>query len=138
MKYILAVFGAVALSVGSGMGQTSSQPSPAQSQLPNETQPAPENQATPHSQAPDQPVRSTADQKTSTADRNLTAKIRKALMADKSLSTSAHNVKIITQKGMVTLKGSVRSADEENSIVAKAADATGSPDKVVNQMSVKP
>ncbi len=137
MKYILAVFGAVVLSVGSGMGQTSSQP-PAQSQLPNETQPAPETRATPHSPAPDHPVRSTANQNTSAADRNLTAKIRKALMADKSLSTSAHNVKIITQKGMVTLKGSVRSADEENSIVAKAADAAGSSDKVVNQMSVKP
>ena len=126
------------LAAGSAMSQSTQQQPPAQSQLPNETQPAPETQADSHSKAPDQPVRSTADQKTSAADRNLTAKIRRAVMADKSLSTSAHNVKIITQNGMVTLKGSVRSADEANSVVSKAADATGSPDKVVNQMSVKP
>ena len=73
-----------------------------------------------------------------TADRALTAKIRKAVMADKSLSTYAHNVKIISQNGTVTLKGPVRSDDEVKSIMAKATERTGSPDKIVNQMSVKP
>jgi osmotically-inducible protein OsmY len=72
------------------------------------------------------------------ADRALTAKIRKAVMADKNLSTYAHNVKIISQDGTVTLKGSVQSDDEVKSIMAKATEGTGSPDKVVNQMSVKP
>jgi len=47
----------------------------------------------------------TADQQKETAaDRELTAKIRKALVADKSLSTYAHNVKIVSQGGTVTLK----------------------------------
>ena len=72
------------------------------------------------------------------ADRDLCAKIRKSVIADKSLSTYAHNVKIISQDGTVTLKGPVRSDDEVKSIVAKATDVTGSADKVVNQLSVKP
>src|SRR5881394_2455188 len=48
----------------------------------------------------------TADQqKENTSDRQLTAQIRREIVKDKSLSTSAHNVKIITQNGAVTLKG---------------------------------
>jgi osmotically-inducible protein OsmY len=85
------------------------------------------------------PGEATADQqKMNAADRALTAKIRKAVMADKNLSTYAHNVKIISQDGTVTLKGPVQSDDEVKSIMAKATEGTGSPDKVVNQMSVKP
>jgi hyperosmotically inducible protein len=85
------------------------------------------------------PDEATADQqKMNAADRNLTAKIRKSVMADKTLSTYAHNVKIISQNGIVTLKGPVHSADEVKSIMAKAVDVAGGPDKVVNQMSVKP
>jgi osmotically-inducible protein OsmY len=85
------------------------------------------------------PGEATADQqKMNAADRALTAKIRKAVVADKSLSTYAHNVKIISQNGTVTLKGPVHSDDEVKSIMAKAAEGAGSPDKIVNQMSVKP
>src|SRR6185295_10762237 len=52
----------------------------------------------------------TADQqKDNAADRTLTQQIRKALMQDKSLSSYAHNVKVIAQGGQVTLKGPVRS-----------------------------
>jgi hyperosmotically inducible periplasmic protein len=84
------------------------------------------------------PGEATADQqKMNAADRALTAKVRKAVIADKSLSTYAHNVKIISQDGTVTLKGPVRSDDEVKSIIAKATEVAGSPDKVVNQMSVK-
>jgi osmotically-inducible protein OsmY len=85
------------------------------------------------------PGEATADQqKMNAADRALTAKIRKSVVADKSLSTYAHNVKIISQNGTVTLKGPVHSDDEVTSIMAKATEVAGSPDKVVNQMSVKP
>ena len=62
----------------------------------------------------------------------------KAVIADKELSTYAHNVKIISQDGVVTLKGPVRSDAEVKSIVAKAVEIAGSADKVINQMSVKP
>jgi osmotically-inducible protein OsmY len=70
------------------------------------------------------------------ADRDITARVRKSIMADKSLSTYAHNVKIISQDGIVTLKGPVRSDDEVQSIVSKATNVTGNADKVINQMSV--
>jgi len=79
----------------------------------------------------------TADQqKMNASDRVLTQNIRKAVMADKSLSTYAHNVKIVSQNGMVTLKGPVRSDDEKKSITGKAVEAAGGPDKVSDQMSV--
>jgi len=85
------------------------------------------------------PGQATADQqKMNAADRDITARIRRSLMADKSLSTYAHNVKLISQDGTVTLKGPVRSDDEVQAIVSKATDVTGSADKVINQMSVMP
>jgi osmotically-inducible protein OsmY len=80
----------------------------------------------------------TADkQKMNAADRDLTAKIRKAVLADKSLSTYAHNIKIISQNGVVTLKGPVHSDEEIRSLMAKAAEVAGGPEKVVNQLAVK-
>ena len=58
--------------------------------------------------------RATADQqKENSADREITQKIRSAIMDDKTLSTYAHNVKIVTQNGQVTLKGPVRTEDEK-------------------------
>jgi len=76
-------------------------------------------------------------QKENTNDRELTAKIRRSLMEDKSLSTYAHNVKIITQNGAVTLKGPVKSDAEKKSVVEKAVAVAGSADKVTDQISVK-
>jgi hyperosmotically inducible periplasmic protein len=77
-------------------------------------------------------------QKENISDRDLTAKIRKAIIADKSLSTYAHNVKIVSQNGTVTLKGPVRSDAEVQTIVAKATEVAGSSYKVDNQLTVKP
>jgi hyperosmotically inducible protein len=80
----------------------------------------------------------TADQQSeSTSDRMLTKKIRQSLMADKSLSTYGHNVKIITQNGSVTLKGPVHSEEEKQTIGSKAAEVAGGMDKVSNRLSVK-
>ncbi|MGI8988261.1 MAG: BON domain-containing protein [Bryobacteraceae bacterium] len=79
----------------------------------------------------------TADQqKMNSGDRDITRKIRRAVYADKSLSTYAHNVKIVTENGMVTLKGPVRSEDEKKTIEAKATEVAGSG-KVTNNLSVK-
>ena len=58
-------------------------------------------------------------------------------MKDSSLSSYAHNVKIVSQNGMVTLKGPVRSEEDKQSIAAKAAEVVGA-DKVTNQLEVKP
>ena len=80
----------------------------------------------------------TADQqKANATDRDLTQKIRQSVMADKSLSSYAHNIKIISQNGAVTLKGPVKSDDEKKAIVAKAVAVAGSADKVTDQISVK-
>ncbi len=65
------------------------------------------------------------DQSNTQADLNITQEIRKAVMADKDLSTNAHNVKIITVNGVVTLRGPVKSAAEKANIGAKAARAVG-------------
>src|ERR1700733_14774551 len=58
-----------------------------------------------------------------------TKKIRQEVIADKSLSTYGHNVKIIAQHGMVTLKGPVHSEEEKEIIASKAAAVAGSPEK---------
>lgn len=62
-------------------------------------------------------------QKLNEADRKTTQEIRKSIMADKELSTYAHNVKVITQDGKVTLRGPVRSAEEKENVESKAAAA---------------
>jgi len=68
----------------------------------------------------------TADQqKENRSDRDLTKQVRRALVKDKSLSTYAHNVKIISRDGKVTLKGPVRSEDEKQAVEAKAIEVAG-------------
>ncbi len=68
----------------------------------------------------------TADQQTNAQrDRELTRRIRRAIASDKQLSTNAHNVKVITQGGKVTLKGPVRSPEEKQAVEAKAAAIAG-------------
>jgi len=80
----------------------------------------------------------TADQQTNnSSDINITQNIRKSLMADKSLSTYAHNVKVVTVNGQVTLNGVVRSDQERASIEAKAASVVGQG-HVVNELKVTP
>jgi hyperosmotically inducible protein len=80
----------------------------------------------------------TADQqKMNPSDRAITQKIRKAIHQDKDLSTYAHNIKIITQDGKVTLRGPVRSEDEKSSLQAKAVTVAGQ-ENVTNELEVKP
>jgi len=79
----------------------------------------------------------TADQaKDNQTDRDMMQKIRRAVVADKSLSTYAHNVKIISEHGKVTLKGPVHSAEEKQSVEAKAVEVAGAGN-VTNQLAVK-
>jgi hyperosmotically inducible protein len=78
----------------------------------------------------------TADQqKENTGDRDVTRKIRQSLMRDKTLSSYAHNVKVIAQDGQITLKGPVRSEDERRIVEAKATEVVGAG-HVTNEMSV--
>lgn len=80
----------------------------------------------------------TADQqKNDRSDRDITQQIRQAIVKDKSLSSYAHNVKVITQNGQVTLKGPVRSEDEKRSIEAKATEIAGD-NKVTSELEIQP
>jgi hyperosmotically inducible protein len=80
----------------------------------------------------------TADsQKENESDRGLVSRIRKSLMAEKDLSTYAHNVKIVAIGGQVTLNGVVRS-NEEKRKVASLAEQVAGKQNVVNDLKVAP
>ena len=80
----------------------------------------------------------TADQQSDNpSDRDITQQVRQAINADKTLSAYAHNVKVITQNGQVTLKGPVRSDEEKRAIEAKATAIAGDG-KVTSELTVKP
>lgn len=102
----------------------------------NAQQPKPDNtKSNERDRAKSEP---TSDQgKNNLSDRELMQNIRKALVGDKSLSTYAHNVKVIAQNGKVTLKGPVRSEDEKNTIEQKATEVAG-PGNVTDELTVKP
>lgn len=76
------------------------------------------------------------DQSNSPEDIKITAAIRRAVVAEKSLSLTAKNVKIITADGMVTLRGPVKSA-EEKAMIAKLAKSAAGQTKIDNQLEVK-
>ena len=75
------------------------------------------------------------DQSSDKGDVELTRRIRRAVVADKSLSTNAHNIKIITVNGMVTLRGPVKSENEKMKIVAKAQKLAGKK-QIENELEV--
>ena len=80
----------------------------------------------------------TADQqKENAGDRDVASKIRQSIVGDDSLSTYAHNVKVIVRDGHVTLKGPVRSKDERKTVEAKAIEVAGAG-HVTNQITIAP
>jgi osmotically-inducible protein OsmY len=94
--------------------------------------PAPDNTKVNKTAAP------TADQAGNAAnDREIMQKIRKAVMDDKSLSTTAHNSKIIAKSGKVTLKGPVNSEAEKAAIERFANEIAGAGN-ITNELTVKP
>lgn len=81
---------------------------------------------------------STADgQANDAGDMNLTKEIRQRVMGDKSLSTYAHNVKIVAVNGAVTLNGVVRDNHEKGAVGAMAEEVAGKG-KVTNLLKVAP
>jgi osmotically-inducible protein OsmY len=81
-------------------------------------------------------TKTSGDQSNSNADVQTTAAIRRAVVADGSLSMTAKNVKIITANGVVTLRGPVLTAAEKAAIAKHARDAGGKA-KIVDQLEVK-
>lgn len=102
------------------------------------SQSAPASDNTKINQRDRNPNEVTADQQPNDrSDRDITQQVRQAIMADKTFSSYAHNVKVVTQNGQVTLKGPVRSDDEKRAVEAKAAAVAGDG-KVTSELTVKP
>lgn len=76
------------------------------------------------------------DQAENSADINITAEIRSEVMKIENLSTNGQNCKIITENGVVTLRGPVNSAAEKERIGTLASNVAGVT-RVDNQLEVK-
>jgi hyperosmotically inducible protein len=76
------------------------------------------------------------DQNENQKDIDISASIRKRVVGEK-LSSNAHNAKIITQDGKVTLRGPVASEDEKKQVEDIATDVAGAGN-VDNQLEIQP
>ncbi len=86
----------------------------------------------------DKATASQTPQKQSNArtDRMLLADARKAVVKDESLSSTAHNVKILVKNGVVTLRGPVKSAEEKTRIEELIKPLAG-VNSIVNKLDIK-
>jgi osmotically-inducible protein OsmY len=76
------------------------------------------------------------DQSNNAADLDLITQIRKEIISKKEMSVNAHNIKIISTKGRVTLRGPVDSAEEKR-IISEIAHRIARPENVENLLEVK-
>jgi hyperosmotically inducible protein len=76
------------------------------------------------------------DQSNKPEDLNITRQLRKSIVDDKSLSTNAKNIKIITVDGKVTLRGPVSNEQERANIAARAGQIAGASN-VNDELQVK-
>lgn len=76
------------------------------------------------------------DQSNAKADIELAAAVRRAIENDKALSTSAHNVKLVANGGVVTLRGPVASENEKQK-VAQIAGSVDGVKRVANNLDVE-
>ena len=83
----------------------------------------------------DKDAKTPIDQNETANDVRITADIRKRVVEAK-ISTDAHNVKIITQDGKVTLRGPVKSEDEKRQIEEIAVRFAGDGN-VINEIEVE-
>jgi osmotically-inducible protein OsmY len=80
-------------------------------------------------------TQTSGDQSNDAAATQTTAAIRRAVVADGSLSMTAKNIKIITAGDTITLRGPVQSAEEKTKIEQLAQSAAGNA-KIDNQLEV--
>lgn len=106
-------------------------------------QTAPQGQATPaadntkmNNRDKGDPAQTPQTQSNAKADRDLLASVRRTIVKDKSLSVAAHNIKILVEAGVVTLRGPVKS-DEEKSKVESLAKSVAGVTSVDNKVDVK-
>ncbi|MFV8259550.1 BON domain-containing protein [Bdellovibrio bacteriovorus] len=75
------------------------------------------------------------DQGMNESDTTLTRSIREKINSDDTMSMMGKNITIVSQNGMVTLKGAVASQNEKKKISRIANEISGN--KVSDQMTVK-
>jgi hyperosmotically inducible protein len=76
------------------------------------------------------------DQSNDPSDLVMVQEIRRAVIADDTLSAMAKNVRIVTSGGVVVLRGAVQTSRERETLSSKAAAVAGD-EKVVNLLEVK-
>ena len=76
------------------------------------------------------------DQPNNSRDIKIAADARRAIVDDKSLSTMAHNIKLVANGGVVTLRGPVNSTEEKTRVGQIVASVHG-VSNVDNQLDVK-
>jgi hyperosmotically inducible protein len=128
---------ALTASIAAGLLIIAAQSAMSQSSTAPSTGPVPADNTKSNKLDPSNTAATADAQKDSAGDRTITQRIRKSLVTDKSLSTYAHNVKIVSVNGTVTLNGVVRSEDEKSAIEAKAVSVVGQ-EHVVNDLKVAP
>jgi osmotically-inducible protein OsmY len=104
------------------------------------------NDRTPLTTEPDNTARNIRDrddltltpieQGSSQADVGISAQICKEIIAGKNMSVNARNVKVITNKGQVTLRGPVDTAEEKR-LIGEIANGIAKVENVDNQLEVK-
>jgi hyperosmotically inducible protein len=72
-----------------------------------------------------QATQTQGSQATTTNDTQMAAKVRQGLMQDQNVGTAAHNVRVSSKNGMVTLRGKVSTESEKDAIVARAKSIAG-------------
>ena len=114
---------------------TTSEPGVSPKPVTGPTEPGPVNAKATDKKSPN--AAAATDQGNSKAEVQASARIRRTMMASKTLSFGAKNVKVITQGTKVTLRGNVKTDAEKNEI-AGIARSTDGITEVDDQLVVKP
>jgi hyperosmotically inducible protein len=117
---------------------STAKPAPASTDKPGTAGPSsvePDNTAV-NKRDRDRSEKTPIDQNENQRDVNITAEIRKAVLATKDMSINARNVKIITADGKVTLRGPVNS-EEEKKVIGDIARQLAGKDNVTDEIEVK-
>jgi hyperosmotically inducible periplasmic protein len=81
-------------------------------------------------------TKTSGDQSNNSTDLKITQAIRRALMKDRELSTTAKNIKVVTANGQVTLRGPVKTVQEKAKVDQIARSAAGGA-QIDDQLEVK-
>src|SRR5436190_590170 len=106
------------LAFGTGCSKDTETPRSSRTEPVSSTSPDADNTARNDQKAPEglASADTAIDQGETEEDIRITSSIRKSVVSDKSLSTNAHNIKIITSDGKVTLRGPVKDEHEKTKI----------------------